>query len=91
MTVDHNLIDGYTDVSGEAAVTGDPRFVSVSAPDFHLQDRSPAIDAGTPTDAPAVDLEGVVRPQGSAPDIGAYEWHENAAPAAPTGLNVLAL
>jgi hypothetical protein len=34
---------------------------------------SPAIDAGTSTGAPTTDQRGVSRPQGSAPDIGAFE------------------
>ena len=34
---------------------------------------SPAIDAGDPATAPATDQRGVVRPQGAAPDAGAYE------------------
>lgn len=41
--------------------------------DYHLQPGSPAIDAGAPAGAPAIDLEGQSRPQGPAPDIGAYE------------------
>ena len=35
---------------------------------------SPAIDAGTAPDAPATDQRGIVRPQGSGMDIGAYEF-----------------
>ncbi len=35
---------------------------------------SPAIDAADPTDFPTTDQRGVPRPQGSGPDIGAYEW-----------------
>jgi hypothetical protein len=34
---------------------------------------SPAIDAGANTDAPTTDQRGVPRPQGAAPDIGAFE------------------
>jgi hypothetical protein len=41
--------------------------------DFHLRAASPAIDAGTMTEAPSVDLEGVPRPQGTQIDLGAYE------------------
>ena len=32
-----------------------------------------AIDAGDPASAPATDQRGVTRPQGAAPDAGAYE------------------
>ena len=35
---------------------------------------SPAIDAGTATNAPAIDQRGVSRPQGSEIDIGAFEY-----------------
>jgi Chlamydia polymorphic membrane protein (Chlamydia_PMP) repeat len=34
---------------------------------------SPAIDAADPVTSPATDQRGVTRPQGTAPDIGAYE------------------
>ena len=41
--------------------------------DLHLQPSSPCIDTGTSTDAPAADILGVARPQGSSVDMGAYE------------------
>jgi hypothetical protein len=41
---------------------------------FRLQEGSPAIDAGTPDDAPADDIEGTLRD--ATPDMGAYEWVE---------------
>jgi hypothetical protein len=41
--------------------------------DFHLSAASPALDAGTLTDAPSVDVEGNPRPVGAAVDVGAYE------------------
>ncbi len=61
-----------------------PDFVDPANNDFHLQSTSPAIDAGTSqiTDtipAPSTDYDGVARPQGGAPDIGAYE-HQTDAP-----------
>ncbi|MBK8442404.1 MAG: right-handed parallel beta-helix repeat-containing protein [Sphingobacteriales bacterium] len=39
-----------------------------------LQSTSPAINAGTATGAPATDILGTARPQGTGIDMGAYEW-----------------
>ena len=54
---------------------------------------SPAIDAGG-SSCPAVDQRGVVRPQGAACDIGAYEYATGApfatVPGAPTGVSATA-
>jgi hypothetical protein len=51
----------------------DPRFVSVSGLDFHLQSGSPAIDTGLPLLTVLTDLDGVSRPQGAGYDRGAYD------------------
>lgn len=48
-------------------------FVNVGANDYHLSQNSPAIDAGTSSNAPGQDLAGTTRPQGNGFDIGAYE------------------
>ncbi len=78
LTIDHNLIDGYrgyaTETYGTDYVEGDPLFISTSGADFHLQQSSPAIDKGSPTDAPADDYDGSLRPYGAGYDIGAYEY-----------------
>ncbi|MDH7487801.1 MAG: right-handed parallel beta-helix repeat-containing protein [Anaerolineae bacterium] len=78
VTVDHNLIDGYRgyedEVYGEDYVEGDPRFVDAAAADFHLRPESPAIDRGSATAAPNVDMDGDLRPAGAGYDIGADEW-----------------
>lgn len=51
-----------------------PLFVNPGLGDFRLQPNSPLIDAGTPrADVPS-DFYGTPRPQGSAPDIGIYEY-----------------
>ncbi len=54
--------------------TPDELFVNPAEGDYYLRDGSPAIDAGTSTSAPDVDLAGSPRPAGNGWDIGAYEW-----------------
>jgi hypothetical protein len=68
-------------------------FVNRSGHDYHLLQNSAAISSGTASfqakPAPAVDLEGNIRPQGTGFDAGAYEFVEvPLPPAAPTGLSV---
>lgn len=72
-----------TDGGGNTA--SDPLFVSSADPDgaddifataddgLMLQGGSPCMNTGTPTGAPATDILGVIRPQGSEVDMGAYE------------------
>ena len=51
---------------------------------YKLQAGSAAIDAGDPVNYSAVDVFGTARPQGSAPDIGAYEFtNTNEPPGTP--------
>jgi parallel beta-helix repeat protein len=59
-----------TGVNGN--ISADPLFVNPVS-DFHLRPGSPAIDAGTNNDAPAVDIEGTPRPLNGV-DMGAYEF-----------------
>jgi parallel beta-helix repeat protein len=49
-------------------------FVNASAADYHLTPGSPAIDKGTTLNDVPTDLEGNLRPTGTAYDIGAYEF-----------------
>jgi pectate lyase-like protein len=58
--------------------------------DAHLTSGSPAIDAGLIGTDVTNDYDGTTRPQGSANDIGAFEFGAAAAakPLAPTGLSV---
>lgn len=48
-------------------------FVAPDRFDFRLRAMSPAIDAGSPRQAPRLDRDGTKRPRGKAVDIGAYE------------------
>ena len=76
--VDHNLYNVQTsNYYGANSINGSPCFVDPSNGDFHLLSNSPAIDAGSSDNAPLVDFDGVSRPQGSAVDIGAFEFVYN--------------
>jgi len=61
-------------VIGAHSLAADPLFVDVPRGDLHLGAASPAIDRGIAQDEVAVDLDHIPRPQGAAPDIGAYEY-----------------
>ncbi len=54
---------------------GTPDFVNEALQDFHLKPGSRIIDAGIAPAISFVDYDGVSRPQGSAWDIGAYEYY----------------
>jgi hypothetical protein len=78
---DHNItIGGVSD-----------NFVDVHAYDYRLVHGSPAINAGSTSLAPTIDLLKIARD--GQPDIGAYEYNENipsdtTPPASPTNLSV---
>ncbi len=63
------------DANSVLAVPGDV-FADAAGDDYHLHSTSPAMDTGTATNAPNVDLDGNPRPVGAAMDIGAYEYCE---------------
>jgi hypothetical protein len=62
-------------------VSSDPLFVNAGT-DFHHQPTSPAINTGTNVGLTS-DYAGVTVPQGSAPDIGAYEYQPRVVPPRP--------
>ncbi len=53
--------------------TGNPLFISLKNKDFHLQQKSPAIDGGIDLGY-KLDFDGEKIPYGKTPDIGAYEY-----------------
>ena len=61
--------------AGMNQVGVDPGFVNVTQQpyDFHLRPGSPGISAGVPIADVTVDFDGVTRPQGHPPSLGAYE------------------
>ncbi|HEV7453846.1 MAG TPA: hypothetical protein VGO07_01155 [Candidatus Saccharimonadales bacterium] len=67
VTWDYNLLFNGTDKAAVGAhdLRADPKFVSASSFNFHLQSNSPAKFTGTTTLAPKVDFDGVSRPSGS--------------------------
>jgi parallel beta-helix repeat protein len=68
----YGLSSGYV-VNG--TILGDPQFDNVSLADYRLQSTSPAVNTASVAYSPILDMNGVVRPMGSAPDLGAYESH----------------
>lgn len=67
----HNLFASGTATAN--SFVGDPAFVDATAGDFHLQATSDCIDSGIDVGL-ALDMDGVAVPQGSAPDVGAFEY-----------------
>jgi len=70
----HNLIaDGSCNENAVGLLTGDPRLAPLTGGLHALRPDSPAIDAGDLAYCLPTDQRGVVRPQGAACDIGAFE------------------
>lgn len=61
-------------------------FVDAAGGNYQLAERSPAIDAGAPLRTVVADRAGIPRPQGGAPDVGAYEWHGPTVMGRPEGV-----
>jgi hypothetical protein len=69
-TEDHNVV--YRDAAA--------LFVDPAGLDVHLRaTATEAIDRGSADGAPAIDRDGIPRPQGAGVDVGAYEWHDGSA------------
>jgi parallel beta-helix repeat protein len=80
-TFDHNFYfgTGTSDNIGATDIVGDAMpFVSPSTDvftaNFRLKSTAWAIDRGLPSQSPNTDVGGVSRPQGGAPDMGAWEY-----------------
>jgi len=76
-TINRNVTFPETILIGASNIVKDPQFVAATNHDFHLSATSPAVDAAQPSTGftSTHDFDGVSRPQGIAPDIGAFEHH----------------
>ncbi|MCE5264738.1 MAG: hypothetical protein LLG97_14560 [Deltaproteobacteria bacterium] len=83
MTISHCRITQDPFAGENGNITDPPQFVDPGAGNFHLQETSPCIDAGTltpPGGLPSMDFAGITRPidghyNGVAkPDMGVYEF-----------------
>ncbi len=86
-TLFSNTINTIGSMTNNDPVYGDPRFVDVTAGDYHIQAGSAAIERGDPAGttaaggpAPTTDFDGEGRPVGARVDIGADEF--------PAGMSV---
>jgi len=72
-------------------IVGAPTFVNASTQDFHLQSGSLGIDQGTTLSSITVDYDGTTRPQGTAYDMGAFEYGSGTVtrPSPPTNLSAV--
>lgn len=79
--VSHNLqnISSSTSPWFDAGTIADPLFVDVDNLDFHLQENSPCIDAGTDVGI-IYDYDQQTIPCNGIPDIGAFEYQGNCDP-----------
>jgi hypothetical protein len=69
----------------------DPMFTNIGARDFHLVSGSPVVDKGLTIAGLITDFDGIIRPQGPAYDLGAYELAQGSTvqrPNPPTNLSI---
>ncbi len=72
----HNILFPQSQTVPGNNIVLDPRFVDPASRDLHLRSDSAAIDVAVPSAQLSTDhdVTGRARPQGGAPDIGAYEF-----------------
>ncbi len=66
--------NGFSTPAGDSMLNINPLLVDIGRDDYHLTAQSPCIDAGNPVDTPAIDFDGIERPQGAGVDMGPYEF-----------------
>lgn len=71
----------YGNLAGN--VNADPMLLSGSTGNLQLQAASPAIDHGVNISGLNYDVNGIIRPQGTGTDIGAYEYDQGNLPPVP--------
>ncbi len=86
--VQDGFITPPTNLTAVNIFNTDPLFVDVPERNVRLQSTSPVIDVGLLAASLSPDLDGVPRPQGALPDLGAYEFNTlpTAEPDAVAGL-----
>ncbi|HEY3355469.1 MAG TPA: choice-of-anchor Q domain-containing protein [Polyangia bacterium] len=62
-------------VTGQGNISQSPSFKDRTGGDFHYDVGSAGIDTAASIGAPDHDFDGYPRPYGTAPDMGAFEWH----------------
>jgi hypothetical protein len=74
-TLWQNQFDYFGPVTTTADYTGDPAFLNPATGDYHIiSPTSAALDLGLATMVNS-DIDGQIRPFGTASDLGADEWH----------------
>lgn len=73
----NNIYDDASNVALSSPVIGDPLFINLATSNLHIQNGSPAHNAGDPATSATIDedIDGQFRPQGAVIDVGADEYY----------------